>query len=278
MIVVNDTVFMQDGKIIGNPFKNNKVYTDTVFWILENRPKVELSIRFWIGQFGLYNRGVNIDDCFHITLDYFINDESLDFDENYFKGDAEIQIEGVSESEYNILSFIHRYTRFAVHSWLSDNKHSNNSNDLLQEHLTSGEDVYFENDFILDIEDKKLNTKFNELIKYKEYFMEKGFIDFDFLEFIGYYFFDVIDESDKTKNSVIIKNQCKRTAKNMNVSYELIELIVDSMKKDFLLRKQEILDLAVDLEYLIKESSGGWKPLVIEGNAVEGGEDLWDMK
>lgn len=283
LILVNDTVIIQNGLILGNPFFLKLNSNSTLEWVVKHKNTVYNLIGFWLKQFNFSNSGIDIDDCFDSIVQFFMENPEKEFKENFFG----------ENSTYTIKEYVKYCVKLCVmnyiKNYLSERKNIV-SKATSSETLAYLEDnIYFagydsnemENiSYNLEPSEKDTHEKFLEfdvlfdsLSNYNKYFSEKGYKEFDVLGYFTYMYFDVEKDKEKQKensNSELISNQVLYTASKINESKELVSMVTADLKSDYLKRNREAKKILNTIRTLVSAlSETGWKPEILRNENMK---------
>lgn len=289
-LIINDCVIIQDGYIVDNPFIYSLESSKTIRWILKNKPYVTNLIMYWFREYGLNNVGLNVEDCFSYVINFFISDGKKEF--IYFESDNGFKSSIKKYVSLQIKYCVHNYIKefFKEPQATSNATDSENQSTATDTEIKNTKQYYNANstDYYSELYSSKekfaeLDEKFNNLANYKRYFELKGFIDFDFLSYIGFMYFYVENiENPKENKSKFLFKQYQNVANILEVDVELVKLVTEEFKSDVYNRNRIAKRLFQEIAYLVDHIKLGWKPKCVtkleeakDNKKIESVRKLW---
>lgn len=252
-LVVNNEVYIVRGKIIDNPFSRRIENSEAAFWILSNRTRVEQSIARHFMTTSVF--GGNLDDCFNLLLNEFNTRVDLEFNRNYFGKDS-----GYTVGEYvinRVKHVVQKYKNLLLKEetvpLLTTEESERHGYGVIEE-VVGGEkrvEDIVEEDFVY------WDGMFNELIYHFTAFLdERHYREMCHERIVTNLYFNVQEFGAQ----VNVQSHYEQVAEKCSEPVEVIETIMEDMKKAVKERDFHGREILNRVQELIGGKNFGWKP------------------
>lgn len=264
MLMVNDCVFIQNGKIAGNPFYFRLDNSEAVHWILSNEDVVRKKIKFWFSELGLLNNGGNVDDCLSFAVKDFIENRSKVFKKNFFGKDSTYSVENycLTLIKYCVQNYAKDLKdKLANQISLGTTNEAESSKSVVVEETLANYNQTAVDEYIVNTDFTEYDEKFSWLYDYQKYFLDKKYKKFNIMNYLVYMYFDINKVEDDTVN--FIDGQIKYVAKKLGEPESLIKLVTNDFRKDVENGNVMALDVYEIIGELVDATKFGWKPKLL---------------
>lgn len=254
LVMVNNQVMIQNGVVVNNPFSHRLEMSHAAQWLIENQTQVKKKLGYWFRELYVYAYGGNVEDCFGYALDYFTESKRRAFRKGYFGKDSTYSVKNycLSQLYYVVQNYRKRLREIEVYSIVTSGEMESSRNGIIDETLSDRQE--------LTVDDKAISRdialwdeKFEWLMDYESYFLEKNYKDFDIEGYLIYMYLHV--------HSEVFSEQVEYVAKKIGESVELVCLVTDDFRIDVHNRNEDAMNLLVDIQEMIEAVKNGWSPI-----------------